>query len=283
MVMMNLKNLFQGKWSVVFCVGLWVKVNEKWGRKVVIDNGIVSAAEKLVSVYEQVRGTCISWENQKSIGPELERFLEWLCIDSGKTLRFAYKYVIDFFQRSEEDELVDEFIRAYVKYVKERFNMDYVVGTKGPDIRKAALVTKKMADKYNISMYQVIKFQHEWWIEGIQTPFTPKALGREEKVEERLQKYFARRRGEVIERQEIEEDYSDIPGAYFLKRRWEEVLSTGPTKFLQIAKGGFLVDICKEMVEELRKVQDKRAVLQKYTSDYVLKEWIKRGKPMIFY
>jgi len=283
--MQGLRELFKDKdWKVVYCVALWVCINKKWKRQVIIDKGVVNSAERLVGVFEQVRNVDVKPETREVVEPELGRFLEWLCIDSGKTLRFAYKYVIDFFQRTEEDEVVDEFIRAYVKYVKERFDVDYVVGSKGNDARKAALVTKKMAEKYGISMYQVIKFQHEWWPEGIKTPFTFKALGREEKVEERLQKYFAKRRGEVIEKkEEVEEDYRNIPGAYFLKRRWEEVLSMGPTKFLQIAKGGFLADICREMVEELRKTQDKRAVLQKYTSDYVLKEWLRRGKPMIFY
>jgi len=279
---MDLRKLLEGKnWSVVYGLALWAGVQEKWGRKVFVDKSVVSAIERLIEVYEQVRGIKVDWDSQGSVRGELERFLEWVVIDNGRSLRYAYRMVPEFFQRGEDDEVVDEFVRSYVRYVKERFGMDCVL-TKGPDVRKAAMVTKRMAEKYGISMYQVIKFQHEWWEEGIRTPFTPKALGREDKVEERLQKYFAKRKGEVIERGNGKDvSIANEPGVYFLKRRWQEVLSMGPTKFLQVARGGFLVDMVKQMLEELGRSQDKRAVLQKYNDEYVVQEWVRRGKPMI--
>ncbi len=283
---MDLQKLFEKKeWNVFYVTALWIKVNKKWDKTFILDKATINGIEKLVQTIEQVKEVTITPETMKELEGELLGFIEWACIDSNKNIKTAYRKAVEFFQKNKEDEVVNTFVNEYIRYVKDRFGMDVVLNRKSVDVIKASLVSKKAANKYNIGIYEVIKYQHEWWAEGIKTPFTAKSLGREEKVDERLQKYFAMRKGEVLtsSTQEDNKSNDNIPGITYVKKRWKEILQMGVGKFLSFARGGFLVDICKQFLAEYTNASSEQRdeVVKKYNEDYIAQIWIEKGKPLI--
>ncbi len=279
---MDLKELSKYDWKAIFGVWVWRKMLKDWNRHVVLDKANVTSISKAMTLYEKITSKQITPETMKEVQQDLAKFFEWLIIDMNKTARASDRYIITYFQNDGDEVASGEFVKAYNKYVQERYNMDIMLDRNAKDVIKAAIVTKRIAEKYKLSMYQVIKYQHEFWLEGIKTPFTAKALGREDKVEERLQRYFATRKGEVVDSNKKEDNNIDtIPGVVFVKKRWREVLQLGPSKFLTLARGGFLADICKEFVSESASISDKNELIQKYNEDYIAKIWVERGRPMI--
>lgn len=285
---MNLRKLYEKKdWKVLYVTAVWYSMMKERGKLIEIENGVVSGIEKLVTRYEQVREVSVTPENFKEEEASLEKYLKWILFDQLKTIRTAYRYVFDYFGSKQEDKVMMDFIDAYTKYVKERYNIDIIVDRKSTDVERAAWVSKNIAEKHNISVYDVIKYQHEYWTDGIKTPFSYKALAREDKAELRVQEYLAKRKGEVIEdtKPAVVSDLDKIPGVSFLKKRWNEVRNMGFNKYLTFSKTGFLSDVCRQLVDEYSKAKtdiERREVIRKYTDDYVAQIWIDRGKPFLF-
>lgn len=285
---MYLKELVQrDSWKVIFGVYVWVKLMKDWGKVVCVERSDITYISKIVRLYEKVMEREIDVDNMDEVEIDLRNFFEWLIVDCGKTIRSGYRYLPNFFHSSEESKIVNEFVDSYCKYVKERYNLDIVCDRRSREIERAAIVSDKMAKKFNISIYNVIKYQHEFW-DGIKTPFAIKALTKIDKVEERLQRYFANRRGEVINNDKVSNVIDDSVFAVetrYLRKHWKDIKSYGIDKFATLSTKGFFAYICKSLINELSSAptkEDKRAVLDKYTDDFVARKWIEMGKPSLF-
>lgn len=239
---------------------------------------VITAAERLVSVMREM---------DVNVTEEvLSSYLKWHLLEKGKSFLTAYKYVMDFLyynslerEHTEDDPVLNEFVDSYIKYVKTRYKIEPKLNKFDLLTKEAALTTKSLADEFGISMYDCLKFQHECW-EKIKLPLSLKSLADRNRAERRLRVYLEKREGEVIKKRETRSETS------YVEKRWREVLSMGPKKFVSLCQGGFLKEVAERFVSALEKAKSKeerQRLLAEFSPENVGRLWLQKGKPVLFF
>jgi len=236
---------------------------------------------KLVKCVEvEVKG----WQG-KSVeekGKWLYRFLKWLWME-GKKLSDAWRYVTKYVIDMRVENGVKEVIEEYRRYVRERFGKDVYVDLSDVEVVKAAKVVQKVAKELGISVYDVIKYQHECW-EEIREPLVFQRMADEDLVKRRIKVKIDedRKQGVVVSKG------SDMKGKdngkgddleELVAKYWKNMLSVGVMFYIR--KKGWLAELAKEYWDEVRDADNmKRAELRiKYSVENVVKRWREAGCP----
>jgi hypothetical protein len=236
-------------------------------------------ASKLVKCVEvEVKG----WQSKtlEEKGRWLYSFLKWLWME-GKKLgdgwRYMTKYVIDI----KVENGVKAVVEAYQKYVKERFGKDVYVDLSNVEVVKAAKVVQKVAKELGVSVYNVIKYQHECW-EEIKEPLVFQRMSDEDLVKRRIKVKMDEDRKQGVVRKDDTKGKDNRKGddlEYLVAKYWKNMLSIGVMFYIR--KKGWLAELAKEYWEELRDAGNtKRAELKaKYSVENVVKRWKEEGCP----
>ncbi|MEM1660836.1 MAG: hypothetical protein QXR17_06840 [Candidatus Bathyarchaeia archaeon] len=284
------EGLIEELFDVFLLVKVWWEFCDTYGIKVVkqIDsNEFFRDLRSLKRLYDSLKGL-IDLSDREGVERKVYAFFEWCIVKRRRSLMYAYRYVSEFF--SNDDEVVGEVVDAYERYVKERWGIVLVIDRADWFVRRACYAVKKVADEFGISVYDCIRFQHECW-ERISSPIRFESMT-EERIRKRLKVYFDVRSGEVIKVERVErerreekgrrEEYSVQDERFWeLEKAWRDVRSIGFSSFLKIVKGGFLYDVVKEILEQLREVQDREKVLKLYTLERVYERWKSEGYPVL--
>jgi hypothetical protein len=210
----------------------------------------------------------------------VREYLEWLWKNEKKfssAWRYVSKYVIDRGVSDNVAEVVDE----YRKYVKERFGEDIWVDTSKGEVVRAARAVKNVAKDMNLSVYEVIKYQHECW-DKITRPLVFERMADEGKVRRRVEVKLDidERNGVVVEREGVS---SLNVKEELVARYWKNIIATGVMFYVN--KKGWLADVAREYWKQLKKVganADLRNELkQQYSKVNIVKRWKESGCPEV--
>jgi len=203
-------------------------------------------------------------------------FLKWLWME-GKKLASAWRYVTKYVMDMKVENGVKAVIDAYQRYVRERFGKDVYVDLLDIEVVKAAKVVQKVAKELGMSVYDVIKYQHECW-EEIREPLVLQRMADEDLVKRRIKVKMDedRKQGVVVCKggnsggDELEK---------VVAKHWKNMLSIGVMFYVR--KKGWLAELAREYWEELRDADSrKRAELKvKYSVENVVKRWKEAGCP----
>lgn len=274
------RGLIEELFDVFLFVKVWWEFCDAYGIKVVkqIDsNEFFRDLKSLKRFYDSLKGL-IDLSDKEEVQKKVYAFFEWCIIKKKRSLMYAYRYVSDFFS---DDEVVNEVIDAYERYVKERWGIVLAVDRTDWFVRRVCYAVKKVADEFGISVYDCVKFQHECW-ERINSPIRFENMT-EEKVRKRLKVYFDVHSGEVIKVNRVEREEYGFQDERFkeLEKAWKDVQAIGFSSFLKVVKGGFLYEIVKEILEQLKEIQDKEKVLKLHTLEKVYERWKSKGYPAL--
>lgn len=231
-------------------------------------------ASKLVRCIEvEVKG----WQS-KSLVEKVEwlyGFLKWLWFE-GRRLRDGWRYVTRYVIDMRVENGVREVVEEYRRYVKERFGKDVYVDLMDKEVIKAAKVIQKVAKELGMSVYDVIKYQHECW-EEIREPLVFQRMADEDLVKRRIKVKMDedRRQGVVVRRDgERVEDLEELVARY-----WRNIMAVGVMFYVR--KKGWLADIAREYWEKLQRGGESvRGELKKeYSVENVVKRWKEAGCP----
>jgi hypothetical protein len=230
---------------------------------------------KLVKCVEvEVKG----WQG-KSLKEKVEwlyGFLKWLWME-GKRLSDGWRYVTKYVIDMKVENGVREVVEGYRKYVKERFGRDVCVDLSNGEVIKAAKVVQKVAKELGMSVYDVIKYQHECW-EAITEPLVFERMSDELLVKRRVKVKLEedKKQGIVLKRNVSSGDKNleELVATY-----WKNMLSVGVLFYVK--RKGWLAGIAKEYWEKLKDVDmAKRNELKlEYSVENVVKRWKMEGCP----
>lgn len=270
--------------KVFLCIYCLVRLESEYKGKVEFltqpsnTKRVITAAEKLLSVMREM-GVSITEET-------LLNYLKWHLLEKGKSFLTAYKYVMDFLyynpaeaEHMQDDPVLDEFIDSYTKYVRAKYKIEPKLNRYDLLTKEAALTTKSLADEFGLSVYDCLKFQHECW-EKIKLPLSLKSLADRNKAERRLRVYLEKREGEVVRKKQVNSETS------YVEKRWREVLSMGPRKFVSLCQGGFLKEMAERFINALERAktkEEKQRLLVEFSPENIGKLWLQRGKPVLFF
>jgi hypothetical protein len=207
-------------------------------------------------------------------------YLEWLWKNGKKfssAWRYVSKYVVDRGVSSDVCEVVD----AYRRYVKERFGEDVWVDVGKGEVVRAARAVKNVARDMGLSVYEVIKYQHECW-DKITRPLVFERMADEDKVRRRVEVKLDidKRNGVVVEREGVS---SLSEKEELVARYWKNIVATGVMFYVN--KKGWLADVAREYWKQLKKVGanvDLRNELkQQYSKVNIVKRWRESGCPEV--
>jgi hypothetical protein len=253
--------------DVYLVLAVWVDVSG-------VDLLDYAGASKLVKCVEvEVRG----WQSKtfEEKGRWLYGFLKWLWME-GKKLgdgwRYVTRYVIDTRVENGSKEVVEE----YRRYVKERFGRDVHVDLMNKEAIKAAKVIQKVAKELGMSVYEVIKYQHECW-EEIREPLVFQRMADEDLVKRRIKVKMDEDRKHGVVVKKANESGAELEA--LVAKYWKNILSVGVMFYVR--KKGWLADVAKEYWEKLQKGGELvRGELKKeYSVENVVKRWKEAGCP----
>jgi len=236
---------------------------------------------KLVKCMEvEVKG----WQG-KSLGEKgrwLYGFLKWLWME-GKKLSDAWRYVTKYVIDMKVENGVKGVIEEYRRYVRERFGKDIYIDLSDVEVVKAAKVVQKVAKELGMSVYEVIKYQHECW-EEIREPLVFQRMADEDLVKRRIKVKMDedRKQGVVVSKGGDMKGRDNGKGDELEKvvaKHWKNMLSIGVMFYIR--KKGWLAELAKEYWDELKDADSKkRAELKvKYSVENVVKRWKEAGCP----
>jgi len=207
----------------------------------------------------------------------LYRFLKWLWME-GKKLGSAWRYVTKYVIDMKVENGVKAVVDAYQRYVKERFGKDVYVDLLDMEVVKAAKVVQKVAKELGMSVYDVIRYQHECW-EEIREPLVLQRMADEDLVKRRIKVKMDEDRRQGVVRKDDSGDMERNDLAYLVAKYWKNMLSVGVMFY--VGKKGWLAELAREYWEELRGADSaKRAQLKmKYSVENVVKRWREAGCP----
>jgi hypothetical protein len=228
---------------------------------------------KLVKCVEvEVKG----WQG-KGLREKVEwlyRFLKWLWME-GKKLGDGWRYVTKYVIDMKVEDGVREVVEEYRRYVRERFGKDVVIDLSDMEVVKAAKVVQEVAKELGMSVYEVIKYQHECW-EEIREPLVFKRMADADLVKRRIRVKVEedRKQGIVSGKRVSGRDMEELVATY-----WKNMLSVGVVFYVR--KKGWLAGIAKEYWEKLRGADmAKRNELKlEYSVENVVKRWKAEGCP----
>jgi hypothetical protein len=233
-----------------------------------------AGACKLVKCIEvEVKG----WQS-KSLEEKKEwlyGFLKWLWIE-GKKLRDGWRYVTKYVIDMRVENGVKEVVEEYRRYVKERFGKDVYVDLMNREVIKAAKVIQRVAKELGMSVYDVIRYQHECWDE-IREPLVFQRMSDEDLVKRRIKVKMDedRRQGVVMKRgEEGSRNLEELVARY-----WRNILAVGVMFYVK--KKGWLADIAREYWEKLQRGGElvRGELRREYSVENVVKRWKEAGCP----
>jgi hypothetical protein len=136
-----------------------------------------------------------------------------------------------------------------------------------------------VAKEVGLSVYDVIRYQHECW-EEITEPFLLSNMADEEKVKKRIQvKMDKDRKAGVVKKEDGQLKEKDNMEKQ-LRDMWKVVLSLGVVFYTK--KKGWVGDLAREVWERLSKVDfmERKKILAEYTVDRVVERWKTEGCPL---
>jgi hypothetical protein len=229
---------------------------------------------KLVKCVEvEVKG----WQGKslEEKGEWLYNFLKWLWME-GKKLSDGWRYVTKYVIDTKVENGVKNVVEEYRRYVKERFGRDVHVDLMNKEVIKAAKVIQKVAKDLGMSVYDVIKYQHECW-EEIKEPLVFQRMSNEDLVKRRIKVKMDedRKQGVVVKKGDGTGDgLEELVAKY-----WRNILSVGVMFYVR--KRGWLADIAREYWEKLQKGGElvKGELKREYAVENVVKRWKEAGCP----
>jgi hypothetical protein len=235
----------------------------------------VGACKLVKCVEVEVRG----WEG-KSLEEKarwLYGFLKWLWME-GKKLGDGWRYVTKYVIDTKVENGVKEVVEAYQRYVKERFGKDVYVDLMNKEVIKAAKVVQKVAKELGMSVYDVIKYQHECW-EEIREPLVFQRMADEELVKRRIKVKIDedRKQGVVMRSNNSNSTYDNLEE--LVAKYWRNILSVGVMFYIK--KKGWLADVAREYWEKLQRGGEavRLELKREYSVENVVKRWREAGCP----
>jgi len=230
---------------------------------------------KLVKCVEvEVKG----WQDKdkREKAEWLYGFLKWLWVE-GKKLGDAWKYVTKYVMDMKVEDGVRKVVEEYRRYVRERFGKDVYVDLMNKEVIKAAKVIQKVAGELGMSVYDVIKYQHECWNE-IKEPLVFQRMADEDLVKRRIKvKMDEDRKQGVVVRFQGKSELEEMEK--LVAKYWKDILSVGVMFYIR--KKGWLADIAREYWDKFQ-VADrvKRSELRvEYSVENIVKRWKAEGCP----
>ena len=210
----------------------------------------------------------------------LEGFLGWLW-GQGKELGVAWKYVTSYVYDRCVSEDVQNAVEAYKKYVKERFGKNVEVDLSDKKVLKAARVLSKIASEFGVSVYDVVRMQHECW-EKIDRPLSFERMADEGVVRRRLQvKMDIDKKAGFVSKQRKEKESSEVKQLEKKVREcWNMIVSVGVMFFA--GKKGWLGGIAKEVHDKLLSAKthaERVRILRENSADRIVERWYQEGCP----
>jgi hypothetical protein len=247
-----------------------------------IQGGVVKdwkSASKIVKCLQSDVGGWNEWDRSRKI-KWLNRFLSWLW-SNGNTLQNGWKKVVNFVYDDRISNGVDEVIDEYNRYIRERFGKEIEVNTANSEVIKAVRVLQKIAKERGVSVYEIVKMQHECW-EKIDRPLVFERMSNERIVRRRLEvkSDMDSKAGVVVKRSNISSGSSNNQMESELRNWWNTVLKVGIAPYID--KKGWIGKVAKEMWNELMNTEtkeEKMKVLREYSVDKVVEKWKKEGYP----
>jgi len=232
---------------------------------------------KLVKCVEvEVKG----WQS-KGLEEKVEwlyNFLRWLWME-GKKLSDGWRYVTKYVIDMKVENGVREVVEEYRRYVKDRFGKDVYIDLSDVEVVKAAKVIDKVAKDLGMSIYEVIKYQHECW-EEIKEPLVFQRMSDADLVKRRIKVKIDedKRQGVVVKNA----DGSKGGGnrlEELVAKYWKNMLSVGVMFYIR--KKGWLAEIAKEYWEKLRDadIARRNELKLEYSVENVVKRWKAEGCP----
>jgi hypothetical protein len=229
---------------------------------------------KLVKCVEvEVKG----WHSKsfKEKAEWLYGFLKWLWVE-GKKLSDGWRYVTTYVIDTRVGNGVREVVEEYRRYVKERFGRDVYVDLMDKEVIKAAKVIQRVAKELGMSVYEVIKYQHECW-EEIKEPLVFRRMADEDLVKRRIKVKMDedKKQGVVIGRSEGgKRDLEELVAKY-----WRTILSVGVVFY--VTKKGWLAEVAREYWEKLKNADllKRNELRLEYSVENIVKRWKAEGCP----
>jgi hypothetical protein len=146
------------------------------------------------------------------------------------------------------------------------------------EVIKAAKVIQKVAKELGMSVYDVIKYQHECW-EEIREPLVFQRMADEDLVKRRIKVKIEedRKQGVVVRNSNSNgkgENLEELVAKY-----WRNILSVGVMFYIR--KKGWLADIAREYWEKLQRGGEsvRLELKREYSVENVVKRWREAGCP----
>lgn len=205
-------------------------------------------------------------------------FLKWLWME-GKKLGDGWRYVTKYVIDMKVEDGVRRVVEEYGRYVRERFGKDICVDLSDVEVVKAAKVIDKVSKELGMSIYDVIKYQHECW-EEIREPLVFQRMADADLVKRRIKVKMDedKRQGVVVKNEHGSKggrgDLEEVVARY-----WKNILSVGVMFYVR--KKGWLADVAREYWEKLRDVDMVRRneLKLEYSVENVVKRWKAEGCP----
>jgi len=235
-----------------------------------------AGACKLVKCVEvEVKG----WQGKSLEEKErwLYGFLKWLWME-GKRLGDGWRYVTKYVIDTKVENGLKEVVEEYKRYVKERFGKDVYVDLMNKEVIKAAKVIQKVAKELGMSVYDVIKYQHECW-EEIKEPLVFQRMSDEDLVKRRIKVKMDedRKQGVVVRNSNGDGKGGNLEE--LVAKYWRNILSVGVMFYIK--KKGWLAEIAREYWEKLQRGGEsvRGELKREYAVENVLKRWKEAGCP----
>jgi hypothetical protein len=237
----------------------------------------VGACKLVKCVEVEVKG----WQGKSLKEREkwLYSFLRWLWME-GKKLSDGWRYVTKYVIDTRVENGVREVVEEYRRYVMGRFGRDVHVDLMNKEVIKAAKVIQKVAREMGLSVYDVIKYQHECW-EEIREPLVFQRMWDEDLVKRRIKVKMDedRKQGVVVKKGDGKDNgkVDDLEG--LVAKYWRNILSVGVMFYIK--KKGWLAEVAREYWDKLQKGGELvRGELKKeYSVENVVRRWKEAGCP----
>jgi hypothetical protein len=197
----------------------------------------------------------------------------------GKKLSDGWRYVTEYVINTKVENEVKEVVEEYKRYVKQRFGKDIYLDLSDREVIKAAKVIQKVVSELNMSVYDVIRFQHECW-EEIKEPLVFQRMSNEDLVKRRIKvKIEEDKKNSVV----IGRSGSDRGSANRLEelvaKYWKTILSVGPMFYVR--KKGWLAEIAREYWDRLQTVSyfERNELKKEYSTENIVRRWKEVGCP----
>jgi len=202
-------------------------------------------------------------------------FLKWLWVE-GKRLGDGWRYVTKYVVDMRVENGVREVVEEYKRYVRERFGKDVYVDLMDKEVIKAAKVVQRVAKELGMSVYEVIKYQHECW-EEIREPLVFKRMVDEDLVKRRIKVKMDEDRRQGVVSRRFEESKRDLEA--LVAKYWRTILSVGVVFY--VTKKGWLAEVAREYWEKLKNADllKRNELKLEYSVENVVKRWKAEGCP----